>query len=370
MGSVARAIRAAEVARYRTGPLGTESPSRTSVNLRGDVAVANRGTASVVKIAAREANCFDANSDGTIQTSSGPTDVLPWGEDECVLWTHDLDFVHQGDPESRGGPRALAWEAGGSEDDPCGLEARVWVGWRAWVDQNSNNSSPSRVRRITADGELDGEVEVGGWDGGPWQHGFYGAATDAEGNFWGIGSEGMLVRVDASSLEVDTYQRGSGGGSRRFYGMAMDGRGNPWISTYDEHGLVKFDVDRREFVEIGPAPAPVGNTSQFRGMVIDRDYRAWIAGNDPCGLARYDIVDDRWVGDYQVLPGCSEPVGVSVDHEGFIWVVDWGAERAYKVEPQAMTSVIVDGFTQPYTYSDMTGSGLKLVDDKVDPPAR
>src|SRR5688572_27504447 len=76
-----------ELGRYDTHPsAGGGLPSRTSVNLLGDVAVTNRQPGGVVKIASREDRCFDANGDGTIQTSHGANEVLPWGKDECVLW--------------------------------------------------------------------------------------------------------------------------------------------------------------------------------------------------------------------------------------------------------------------------------------------
>ena len=110
---------ATEVARYRTGP-GEPDPSRTSVNLAGDVAVLNRA-GGVAKIAAIEERCVDANGDGIIQTSTGPDDVLDWGADECVLWYQDLPFVPDPDGGNRWGPRPIAWDFGvmDPDGDPC-----------------------------------------------------------------------------------------------------------------------------------------------------------------------------------------------------------------------------------------------------------
>ena len=57
---------------------------------------------------------------------------------------------------------------------------------------------------------------------------------------------------------------------------------------------------------------------------------------------------------------------MSVDVEGFVWIVDMGASKAYKVNPETyQTELEVTGLIGPYTYSDMTGSGLNLV---VNPP--
>lgn len=71
------------------------------------------------------------------------------------------------------------------------------------------------------------------------------------------------------------------------------------------------------------------------------------------------------VDDHIDLPGCSSPIGVSIDKDGFVWVVDQGANKAYKVNPADYSTQEVTGLLGPYTYSDMTGSGLGLV---IDPP--
>ena len=66
------------------------------------------------------------------------------------------------------------------------------------------------------------------------------------------------------------------------------------------------------------------------------------------------------------IPGCSTPVGISIDAQGFVWVPDQGASVAFKVDPNSYQSSTITGLVQPYTYSDMTGAGLGLV---VNPPA-
>ncbi|MCA9709944.1 MAG: hypothetical protein KDK70_29160, partial [Myxococcales bacterium] len=59
-------ITGTELARYYTGPTnGNDDPSRTSVNLAGDVAVTNR-SGGIAKFAAREDDCIDVNGNGTI----------------------------------------------------------------------------------------------------------------------------------------------------------------------------------------------------------------------------------------------------------------------------------------------------------------
>lgn len=336
---------AVEVARYRTGPIAAPDPSRTSVNLRGDVAVANR-SGSITKIAANPMRCVDKNGNGTIDTSQSGGDVRAWGEDECVLWHHDLGFP-QGLDSNQGGPRAVAWDAG----DPaqCYLGARVWIGWR---DQPN---AGVKLRRLDGDtGVEQVTVDVPDWQCN-WGHGTYGGAIDKDGAFWGLGTLQTLVRVDPQSLAVDRWE-GPGG---VVYGIAIDKRGTPWLGGWDGQ-LWHFDRDTAAFVSHG-----VVGPGRLRGLMIDKQGHAWLAGNDPCALVRFDTEAGQVVDGNIALPGCSEPVGVSIDRDAYVWVVDRAANRAYKVDPDTYGIVTVEGLVAPYTYSDMTGAGLDLV---VNPP--
>ena len=85
-GTVSRldADQVVEIGRYRVG-MGDDraDPSRTSVDLVGDVFVGNRAsspvqgaTSSVTKIASEMSRCVDRNGNGKIDTSSGPDDML------------------------------------------------------------------------------------------------------------------------------------------------------------------------------------------------------------------------------------------------------------------------------------------------------
>lgn len=341
---------AVELARYRTGP-GASDPSRTSVNLFGDVAIANR-SGSVVKIAAKLENCVDANQDGVITTSQGADDVLDWGADECVLWYHDVGFAGGGG-DNQGGPRAIAWDAGEPGADGCPANPKLWVGWR------NQPEKAVKIRRLDGEtGQQLGEVDVLDWQQN-WGHGTYGGATDKHRNFWALGTLGTLVHVDAKTLAVTRYDNPEPG--RVVYGIALDQLGDPWLAGWDG-SLWRFEVATQTWEDRGQ----VGEPGRLRGLAIDQDGHAWIAGNDPCGLIRYDTVAGQPVSTQIDLPGCAEPVGVSVDANAFVWVVDRGAEVAYKIDPETHeVAAIVEGLVQPYTYSDMTGAGLDLV---VNPP--
>ncbi len=340
-------VTATELARYRTGPGDNPDPSRTSVNLFGDVAVANR-SGSVVKIAADLDRCVDANQDGTITTSSGPADVLPWGSDECVLWFHEVGF-DTAIAGNTGGPRGIAWDGGEEGPDGCPKNPKVWIGWR------NQPAEQVKIRRLDGEtGAFDGEVTVDNWAQN-WGHGTYGAATDKDRNYWGLGTLGTLVRVDAATLTVTRFDNPQA--NRVVYGIALDAEGNPWLGGWDG-SLWKFDVATSTWLDRGV----VGTPTRMRGLAIDSEGHAWIAGNEPCGLIRYDAALGTTVNPMIELPGCSEPVGVSIDAGGYVWIVDRGASLAYKVDPELEQVIAtVSGLVSPYTYSDMTGAGLNLV---------
>jgi len=74
-----------------------------------------------------------------------------------------------------------------------------------------------------------------------------------------------------------------------------------------------------------------------------------------------DVATKKFIKTDIALPGCSSRWGVSIDNEGYVWVVDKG-NKAFKVDPETYEiKLIVTGLINPYTYSDMTGQGLQLV---------
>ena len=338
-----------ELGRFWSGPTeGADDPSRTSVNLRGNVAVTNRA-GSITKIAAVDADCVDSNGDGMISTSQGPNDVLPWGEDECVLWHQELPH----DDDNRHGPRPTAWDA--DEDNPClDDNARVWVGW---YDYPANTGRFRHLAGTT--GDTLGEAEAPNWDAIDDQndYGPYGGAVDREGDFWVSGrSPGPLIEVDHVSFDVRRFEVPDG---TEPYGIAMDANGHPWMAGTDG-SMLHFDPDAETFDVI-----PV--TNRLRGIMVDANGFAWGAANDPCGAVQVDTTTLTVVNAAIALPGCDDPVGVSIDSEGFVWLPDRGANLAYKVDPITYTAeTTITPLEAPYTYSDMTGFGLGLV---TTPPA-
>jgi DNA-binding beta-propeller fold protein YncE len=335
-----------ELGRYYTGPTnGDDDPSRTSVNLAGDVAVTNR-FGGITKIAAREAQCIDGNGNGVIDTSTGPDDVRPFGEDECMLW--HLPLPNGGSNQQ--GPRPTAWDAGPTNNPCAPADFRLWVGY-----YDIGVPEGHFYRLDGSDGTILDEVTAPGWDPTGTNYGPYGGAVDGEGNFWVTGLFGNLVRIDAATLDVRRWDTPV---DTDPYGMTVDSNGDPWTAGWNGH-LTHFDTATETFevFQIGP------NT--LRGLQIDRNGMLWAAVNGNCGVAQFDTNTLSIVTAQIPLPGCDTPVGVSIDVDGFVWVPDQGANLAFKMDPVTYQATVTEGLIAPYTYSDMTGAGLGLV---YDPP--
>ena len=323
---------AVETARYSAGP-GSPDPSRTSVNLLGDAAVVDRN-GGIMKVAAQLEDCVDSNNNGMIETSTGPGNILPWGTDECVLWHVPLPA------SGNRGPRPVAWEGKYNEQDCVYESPRVWVGH---YHQSNNVGVFYRLDGET--GEILDQLEHP-WSGNNW--GPYGGAVNGEGDFFVLGwSSGPLIRIDGETLAVTQWQTPGG---YFVYGMTVDQNGDVWACGSSNYH--HFDIETETWTTVS------GGTS-MRGAAAHPDGYMWFA--NPGGVVKADMETKQLIQQLQ-LPGVSSPVGVSVDPEGFVWLVDQSGSKAVKVDPE--THQIVGetlGLVSPYTYSDMTGGGLNLV---------
>jgi len=327
-----------EEARYITRPDGAGRPSRTSVNLSGDVAVASRD-GGVSKFFVRLEDCAEQNGMPDIQTSTGKDDVLAWDVEECRAWHTPFD--------GNGiATRPVAWTAGTFNQVSC-----TWDNQKLWT-QSALLGSPGSMEIHRLDGET-GEIEdtiaAPNVDLGSW--GAYGGAVDGEDNFWfsthGSGSPPTLSRVDAETLELTTWPVPQGLSP---YGMTFDSEGHAWVAGY-AGGTARFTPQTETW--------DVVNVTGL-GMQADSEGRVWVANYSPeAGVTAIDV-ETLDILDFIPIPGGGTTKGVSIDFYGYVWVVNMGS-NAYRVDPETHLYESYDGLDGAYTYSDMTGAGLKNV---------
>lgn len=325
-----------EEGRYLVHP-GNGNPSRTSVSLSGDVAIANRN-GGITKVYANLDDCPDTNGMPGIQTSTD-ANFLPWGSDECVAWHTPMAYTTQ---------RPVAWSPGTFNPVAC-----EWEGQSVWTAAAQSGASGSVVVTVL-DGETGAvdsqipipEIAIGYF--GP-----YGAAFDTNGDFWFVdsGNDGAsqeLVRVDAVTLDYDIWMTPA----ISPYGFTVDTLGRPWIAGY-AGGIARFDPITETF--------DVNNSITGLGIQEDANGTMWMA-HYPWDIERVIAIDRDTMavtGEIQ-LPGASLAKGVSIDFYGYVWVVDQGTS-AFRIDPATQTFDTFTGLVGPYTYSDMTGWGLSSV---------
>jgi hypothetical protein len=327
-----------EEGRFITRPDHQGRPSRTSVNLSGDVAVANRD-GGISKFAARLEDCVDSNGIPDIQTSSGKLDVEAWDVEECRLWHLPLAGASLAS-------RPVAWTAGTQDLGTCN-----WIDQKLWTS-TSLLSTPGSMQVLRLDGDTGAieetipapNVNIGAW-------GAYGGAVDADDNFWfsthGSATPPTLSRVTYDDLVLTTWPVPNGVSP---YGMTFDSKGYAWVAGY-AGGVARFDP-ADETWDVVP------NTGL--GMQADGEGRVWVASYGGMGTGVYAIdVETLQVLDFIAIPA-SVTKGISIDFYGYVWVVDM-ANSAYKVDPDTHLYETYSGLNEAYTYSDMTGAGLKNV---------
>jgi streptogramin lyase len=342
-----------ELGRYRVAPHSNCDPSRTTVDLEGNCWVGNRQAGTVVKIGLAEVGqCIDRNDDGVYQTSQDLNDdgnitggeILPWGEDECVLYEVVLISGKQGAyvPGAYGGgydydywgtaPRGLAIDA----------DNNLWAG--TW--------SSSKYYYVDGDtGNILKTVDVA-----PWNHHAYGAVIDGNGVLWSSGQErNHVLRLDpaADPPAISTLSMG-----HFVYGLGVDYLNHLFASAWTDNGLARVNVSTG--VKEWTKPAP----NETRGVACTSDNDVWVVSTVNDRVYRYDnngnLKTSIYVG--------NGPTGVAVDAAGKVWVCNLGDEYIKRIDPATNTvdlSKPLVGSGGHYTYSDMTGIVARSITTKI-----
>ncbi|MCA9635014.1 MAG: hypothetical protein KC420_03160 [Myxococcales bacterium] len=324
-----------EEGRYITRPDQAGSPSRTSVNLSGDVVVANR-SGGLTKFYARHEDCEESNGIDGLQTSSGANDILPWANEECRAWYTAISTTSN---------RPVAWTSGVQDPNTC-----AWVDQKVWTSTTTLGQAGSmKVLRLNGDtGAIEVTVDLPAVSIGSW--GAYGGAVDGENNFWlsthGSATPPSVTRVRYDTLEVNTWPVPQGLAP---YGMTVDAEGRAWVAGY-AGGVARFTPESESWDVV---PGVTG-----LGLQADGEGRVWVGSYPNQGVTGIDV--DSLAVLTMIPIAASVTKGVSIDFYGKVWVVDM-ASSAYRVDPESKQIDVYSGLTSAYTYSDMTGWGLKNV---------
>ncbi len=321
-------------------------PSRTAVDLRGDVWVANRAfeaQGSVTKILA--AGCPDKDGDGVIRTSHdadgngiiniADAEEFPGADDECLAMT-----VAIGQKNAK--PRGLAVDPFFPPD-----HGSVWVG--AYDDKQIH-----RVHGTT--GEVLNTLDL------PIRP--YGAVMTAARTLWVTSLRNVedgIINVDSATNEVGRVVKiESSSACAGGYGIAVDGSGRIWLGGWDCQATFRYD----------PADSSWRTydlqRGYTRGVTVDGNGRVWVAqshsGSPLSKIGRVTSMNAEDGSDRREipLPGAEETIGLGVDADGKIWAVNRGSNNAMRIDPDSgeVIATVRTG-DAPYTYSDFTGFGLR-----------
>jgi streptogramin lyase len=355
------------------------NPSRTAVDLDGNVWIGGRNDGRLTKILWDRTKCPDRNEDGSIQTASadelGPLNSAadPYA-DECVAYS-------KRPTPSQTSIRGIA----------AGPDGRVWFGFTGGGVQSihpetlelSPHFPPASVPVYQRDQEgvyrpvvtTDGEPVT--TDGG----GVYGLVVDREGFLYASPiNRGTLTRFNIFSKRWDAAFLDT---RCTNYGIAIDGRDRVWMGCTDGRGgVMMFDPSARRTHRFGvPTGASLAGGTKVRVAYDDTGAQG---GTGVTGLAAEPATGDIWASLYSrgvtarmnlnegdlslstwtfiATSGGTDLRGVGFDHEGYAWTHGVGSDRIWRIDPRGNRlapgyeeGLSVGGGTH-YTYSDFTGS--------------
>ena len=357
---------------YYTSPGGTGDPSRTAVDLDGNLWIANRadhanGGGSVTKIGlviggtrcdrygVEDENgdylkppfiyntCCDRDGDGLIRTSRGYNHQLPWmapegaAREPAHLYLADDECICQYERVRAEGTRFLAVDR----------DNNVWTGSQLdrefdFLDTAADTVTPAF------------EPELGGYGG---LFALYPSPKGLRRVIWSTSNNygtptGYVLRYDLD--EPAAYDSEA----LRSYGIGMDRDGNVWVAQHDAGTLRKFYPDGT-FDTVDHAG---GHAYGPKGVAVRlADNSVWVVKT---GRHQGRHYISKLVGGYvqnyplggQYAADTEHPTGVAVDRADYVWTTCEGGDTAKRVSATGHVDTIEsDAGSGPYSFSNMTG---------------
>jgi hypothetical protein len=322
---------ALERARYRTL---ADEPAQIAIDYAGGAWVLGEqsdGGSALTHIAGDEASCVDRDGDG-LDTSSGPSDVLPLGQDDCVLL--DIALARE-----LGRARGLAVSGLRSPDREAPV---LWIGL------------PQERALIALDGESGEELErVETPSFRP-----YAAMFDPWGTLWAIDRDGWLARVETAlsppavhvrEVELTCYVLSS---------IAIDESGVITLAGAECESVARYDPTRESwtFVDMpGVLDARAVTTLSEDSWVTHTAGRLTRIAHEPLALG-----ETYGLGSGRVVPFDSS--AISGDEAQRLWIASstgalsgGGLLTRFDVEAGRVTAQTELGFL-PRPEGDMTGA--------------
>jgi streptogramin lyase len=265
-----------ELARYPTPP----DPSRTAVDLRGDVFVASRGDGAVTKILSEGcegAACvvFSVQSCPGARGLAVARDGTVWvggaGSEGCL---QQLDPSTGAVLLSREMPAAVYGLA---------LDQRGHI-WAV-------SAEAGQLFELGRDGRLLGTYQP------PEPRSLYGIAIDGSGRVWLGNNTGLGVwRYDPWRSEWRRFVSEDGRAYSR--GVAVDVAGNVWVANSSRSTVSRFRADSGEWV----ADYPTGGAEPV-GVAIDGEQQVWVVDKGSNTATRLDPESGRVTGTFSTGAG-------------------------------------------------------------------
>jgi hypothetical protein len=368
---------------YAIGPsANTLDPSRTSVNSDGDVFVGNRAGGMLLKISSAGAGCPDTNMDGKITTSTGFGNILPWGQDDCVLWNVPVPA----EAMVRGVAAQDVEVSVPVPDAPNNtvINHYVWTGGTtapytihkydgATGAQLISTAAPSAIYGLALSGT--GQLWMSGNTDGPTfsrvdttkcvDQASCDAAEICQSS---CDSTGACTCTSCNSGPCDQAIKERITIPDAVYGITVDFKQRVWLGGSDVKRYDPSAPAASRYSKVGTGASYYGVTADSKGFV-------WAAGTDGSSVVR--VVGDTLQSN--IIQGIPSK-GLAVDKQGKIWSISLNSGASVITPGPTLTdnpvasppggNTQLTGADAPagigycYTYSDMTGQQLALAADK------